>query len=95
MRLIPIVFAITSRSHRQVSHQHDFTAIQYMMHVTESFINPRSYSAGTTKILANNVSAVTFSLTGDVVTIQLTTSKVSSGRTLTFPLVEKVRVRNG
>lgn len=60
--------------------------------------------AGATKILANDITALSFSITGDVVEIQLAAKLSARGRELCFPvpycndtsktLKEKVKLRN-
>lgn len=55
----------------------------------------REYPAGTEKILAGDVEAVDFSLSGDVLTIQLDLGKTVYGANLNFSLKEQVRLRNG
>jgi prepilin-type N-terminal cleavage/methylation domain-containing protein len=63
----------------------------------------REYPAGTRKILANEITALSFSLTGDVVRIELAAKKASRGIDLCFPspcanpqktLKETIRLRN-
>lgn len=55
----------------------------------------REYPAGTEKILANDVETVDFSLSGDVLTIELDLGKTVYGADLNFSLKEQVRLRNG
>ncbi|MFH1767728.1 MAG: hypothetical protein ABH858_01020 [Candidatus Omnitrophota bacterium] len=55
----------------------------------------REHPAGTTRLLANNVTSLQFSLSGEVVTVNLQAGKTYKGRLLPFFLVEKVRLRNG
>lgn len=54
----------------------------------------REYPAGTTKVLANNIDSLSFSLSGNTVEVVLTASKNINGRQVSFPLTEKVRLRN-
>lgn len=56
----------------------------------------REHPAGTTKILANDINALNFSLSDDELSlsIALEARKSSLNRVLTFPLSEKVRLRN-
>lgn len=64
----------------------------------------REYPAGTRKILANDITALSFSLTGGVVEIQLAAKLAARGRELCFPVLycndtsktlkEKVKLRN-
>ncbi len=64
----------------------------------------REYPAGTRKILANDITALSFSITGDVVEIQLAAKLAARGRELCFPVLycndtsktlkEKVKLRN-
>ena len=55
----------------------------------------REYPVGTEKILANDVETVDFSLSGDVLIIQLDLGKTVYGADLNFSLKEQVRLRNG
>ena len=54
----------------------------------------REHPAGTEKILANSLSSLTFSLSGNVFSIQLGMAKTVQNRELSFSLFEKVRLRN-
>ena len=55
----------------------------------------REYPADTERILANDVEAVDFSLSGDILTIELDLGKTVYGADLDFSLKEQVRLRNG
>ena len=55
----------------------------------------REYPAGTERILANDVEVIDFSLSGDVLTIELDLGKTVYGADLDFSLKEQVRLRNG
>ena len=55
----------------------------------------REYPAGTEKILAGDVETIDFSLSADVLTIQLDLGKTVYGADLNFSLKEQVRLRNG
>lgn len=55
----------------------------------------REYPAGSERILANDVEAIDFSLSGDVLTIELDLGKSVYGADLDFSLKEQVRLRNG
>jgi len=55
----------------------------------------REYPVGTEKILANDVETVDFSLSADVLIIQLDLGKTVYGADLNFSLKEQVRLRNG
>ncbi|MFH1451533.1 MAG: prepilin-type N-terminal cleavage/methylation domain-containing protein [Candidatus Omnitrophota bacterium] len=54
----------------------------------------REYPAGTTSILAGNISVLSFSYASNYLTIQLTVSKNLKQRTHTFSLKERVKLRN-
>ncbi|MFZ2357152.1 MAG: prepilin-type N-terminal cleavage/methylation domain-containing protein [Candidatus Omnitrophota bacterium] len=58
----------------------------------------REFPAGTTKVLANDINALTFSLTGNMLQVQLSAQQTVRQRVLTFPLTgfltQKVRLRN-
>lgn len=69
--------------------------------VTDQVI--REYPVGTMKILANDITSLDFSVTGDIVAIQLSASRIAGGRQLCFPapcespartLRETVKLRN-
>ena len=51
-------------------------------------------NAGTARNVATNISALSFSATGTLLTIGITASKTMLGKTATFSLVERVRLRN-
>ena len=55
----------------------------------------REYPAGTEKILSGDAETVNFSLSGDVLTIQLDLGRTVYGADLNFSLKEQVRLRNG
>lgn len=54
----------------------------------------REYPAGTIKTLASDISYLKFSTSGSVLTINVRASKTQYNRTITVPLMEKVRLRN-
>lgn len=58
----------------------------------------REYPSGTTKVLANDINSLLFSLSGEVLTVQLSAQKTVKQRLLGFPLTglltQKVRLRN-
>jgi prepilin-type N-terminal cleavage/methylation domain-containing protein len=58
----------------------------------------REFPAGTTKVLANDINALNFSLAGNELQVQLSAQKTVRQRVLTFPLTglltQKVRLRN-
>ena len=54
----------------------------------------REYPAGTEKILTGDAQTVDFSLSGDILTIQLGLGKTVYGADLNFSLKEQVRLRN-
>lgn len=54
----------------------------------------RVNNTGVTQNVASNMSLLKFSLTGSLLTIQATANKTIYGATISFPLVEKVRLRN-
>lgn len=68
-------------------------AIRYSLDSSSRII--REHPAGTTKILARDINSLLFSLSGGVVTIQVSGTKTSIGRTQSFQLNEKVKLRNG
>ena len=51
-------------------------------------------NAGTARNIATNISALSFSASGTLLTIQLTATKSMLGKTATFSLAEEVRLRN-
>ncbi len=53
----------------------------------------REYTSAT-KILANNINSLNFSLSGNIMQIQLGAAKTVKQRALSFFLTEKVRLRN-
>lgn len=58
----------------------------------------REYPTGTTKVLANDINSLNFSLSGNVITIQLSAEKTVRNRVLSFPLTgtltEQIKLRN-
>ncbi len=54
----------------------------------------REHPAGTTKILAKDISSLSFDKSSNEVTISLTAVKTARGRSLQFALTQKVRLRN-
>jgi prepilin-type N-terminal cleavage/methylation domain-containing protein len=54
----------------------------------------REHPVGTTKVLANDINALTFTETGDTVIVQISATRLVSGRNVNFSLTEKVRLRN-
>lgn len=58
----------------------------------------REFPAGTTKVLANDINVLNFSLAGNELQVQLSAQKTVRQRVLTFPLTglltQKVRLRN-
>ena len=58
----------------------------------------REYPVGTTTVLANDISALLFSLSSEVLTVQLSAQKTIRDRVMAFPLTglltQKVRLRN-
>lgn len=54
----------------------------------------REHPSGTSKILARNIDSLSFSLSGDTVTIDVSATGSTRGRDLNFSLREKVRLRN-
>jgi type II secretory pathway pseudopilin PulG len=68
------------------------TGIQYYRDMTERQII-REYPAGTTRIIANDINSLNFSLSGNLLEIQVTAIKTQRPD-LTFFLKEQVRLRN-
>ncbi|MFC1658581.1 PilW family protein [Candidatus Omnitrophota bacterium] len=54
----------------------------------------REYPTGTTKIIAQDISGLSFSLNSDLLDIQLTSAKIVRQRNLSFALAGQVRFRN-
>jgi prepilin-type N-terminal cleavage/methylation domain-containing protein len=55
----------------------------------------REYPINTTRVVANNISRLKFSRTGNILEIRLEAEKtLPSNDTFSFPLTEKVRLRN-
>lgn len=54
----------------------------------------RVNNAGTAQNVASNIGLLKFSLTGSLLTIQATASKTIYSIAISFPLIEKVRLRN-
>ena len=54
----------------------------------------REYPSGTTKNIASNISLLKFTLTGSLLKIQVRADKTMYANTISFPLIEKVRLRN-
>jgi prepilin-type N-terminal cleavage/methylation domain-containing protein len=68
------------------------TGIQYYLSGTRLI---REYPSGTTRIIASNMARMKFTLTGSVLKIDVRADQTVSGRSFSFPLIEKVRLRNG
>ena len=54
----------------------------------------REHPVGTTKVLAENITALVFSLSGDVVAVDVGASDTARGGIVNFDLTEQVRLRN-
>ena len=54
----------------------------------------REYPSGTRKILANDIARLKFSFVASVIKIEIRADRVLRQQTLSFPLTEKVRLRN-
>ena len=54
----------------------------------------REHPAGTQKVIANDISALSFSKSGSQIAIDITASKTIKQRTYTLDLKEKVQLRN-
>ncbi len=54
----------------------------------------RTHPAGTTMVLCNNVSALSFVRSGNIVTVQITGTRSVQDRVVTLSATEQVRVRN-
>lgn len=68
--------------------------ISYYLNVSNQIV--REHPIGTNRILANNINSLTFSHVGDVINITILAQKTDKrGRSLSFSLKEKVRLRNG
>lgn len=65
--------------------------IQYYRNGTQLI---REYPSGTTRIMADNIAFLKFTLTAPLLLIQLRADKILSGKTYSFSLTEKVRLRN-
>lgn len=64
------------------------------------YVNPanrqliRQYPAGTMRVVANSISSLKFSLTGNLLVMTVQTQRNAQQKTLTFQLKGRVRVRN-
>jgi len=67
--------------------------IRYYLNNLENQII-REYPAGTEKPIANDIDNLVFSLTGNLLEIQLSCAKTARRRELSFSLREQVRLRN-
>jgi len=67
------------------------TGIQYYLSGTNLV---REYPAGTTRNIASNISLLKFILSGSLLQIQVNADKTVYSQTVSFPLTEKVRLRN-
>lgn len=83
-----------SGGNTQIDFYHAGSATEISYYLSNNQII-REHPAGTTKVLANNITSLTFSQSGDVITIQVQAQKIDRGGTRSFALTEKVRVRNG
>jgi len=54
----------------------------------------REYPSGTRRVVANNISSLRFSSSGELLQVNMAAAKTSKGRTLQVSLAEKVRARN-
>jgi type II secretory pathway pseudopilin PulG len=54
----------------------------------------REYPSGTARNVANGLARLKFTLSGTLLTINIRADKTLYGRTVSFPLVENVRLRN-
>ena len=54
----------------------------------------REYPSGTTHIIANNIAFLKFTITAPLLVIQMRADETLSGKTYSFSLAEKVRLRN-
>lgn len=69
------------------------TAVGIQYYLTGSDLM-REYPNGTTKKVASNINLLKFTLTGSLLQIQVRASQTVSSSTTSFPLIEKVRLRN-
>ena len=67
------------------------TGIQYYLSGTNLV---REYPSGTLLTVANSIAYLKFTLAGSLLTINLRADKVLFGKTVSFPLIEQVRLRN-
>ncbi len=65
--------------------------IQYYLSGTNLI---REYPSGTTKIVASNIPYLKFTLSGVLLQISIRADKTYGSQTISFSLVEKVRLRN-
>ena len=54
----------------------------------------REHPAGATKVLANDINVLNFSLVGETIIVGVGATKTEGGRNIIFSLTEKVRLRN-
>lgn len=67
------------------------TGIQYYRSGTSLV---REYPSGTTRNVATNIAYLRFTLSGTLLTVSIRADKALFNKTISFPLVEKVRLRN-
>jgi len=70
------------------------TGIMYYRDISQNRLI-REYPAGTTTLIADNITRLKFSLSANILEIQLRAYKSAKQKPLTFSLTEKVRLRNG
>ncbi|MEI6437771.1 MAG: prepilin-type N-terminal cleavage/methylation domain-containing protein [Candidatus Omnitrophota bacterium] len=68
-----------------------YAGVQYYLSGTALV---REYPAGTVVKLASNINLLKFTLVGSLLTIQTQASQTLYNSAVTFPLIEKVRLRN-
>jgi len=76
----------------------DITPLTYSGNITY-FLNSnnqimREHPSGTRKVIANDISALTFTQAGNQIEIEITAAKTVKLRTLTLALKEKIELRN-
>jgi Tfp pilus assembly protein PilV len=86
------ITTVSSNTDRIVFTTPNETGIEYYVSADNNLV--RAYPPGTAKVVATNIGYLKFNLTGTSLTISVRAEKSMYGRTYSFPLVEKVRLRN-
>ena len=54
----------------------------------------KRYNYGTTRVLAKDISNLSFSLSGEMLEIRINASKIVKGKVISYSMLDKVRLRN-